>query len=129
MAPHGAFVAQHRQQILSGKRFLVADDLFGRSGRDDRSAAVAAFRTHVDQVVRRLDDVEVVLDHQDRVAGSGPGAARRRAVCGCRRNAARRRLVEHVERAAGRRRGGSVASLTRWASPPDSVVAGCPILM
>ena len=36
------------------------------------------------------------------------------------------RLVEDVERAAGRALESSVASFTRWASPPDSVVAGWP---
>jgi hypothetical protein len=39
------------------------------------------------------------------------------------------RLVEDVERAAGRRFDSSLASLTRWASPPDSVFACWPTLM
>jgi hypothetical protein len=35
-------------------------------------------------------------------------------------------LVEQVEGAAGARRPSSLASLTRCASPPERVVAGCP---
>jgi hypothetical protein len=38
------------------------------------------------------------------------------------------RLVEDVERAAGGARDSSLASLTRCASPPDSVVACWPTL-
>jgi hypothetical protein len=38
------------------------------------------------------------------------------------------RLVEDVERAAGVALGSSLASFTRCASPPDSVVAFCPEL-
>jgi hypothetical protein len=40
-----------------------------------------------------------------------------------------RRFVENVERAAGERLDSSLASLTRCASPPDSVVACWPTLM
>ena len=42
--------------------------LLGRSLGDDRAAAVAALGTEVDDPVGRLDDVEVVLDHEHRVA-------------------------------------------------------------
>lgn len=43
-------------------------DLFGSADHDD-SAAVSAFETHVDQPVGGFDDVQVVLDHQNGVAG------------------------------------------------------------
>jgi hypothetical protein len=36
---------------------------------DDSAIGVSAFGTHVDQPVGGLDDVEVVLGHQDRVVG------------------------------------------------------------
>ena len=41
---------------------------FRRAGRDDAAAAIAAFGTEVDDPVGGLDHVEVVLDHDDRVA-------------------------------------------------------------
>ena len=44
-------------------------DLFRRARRDDRAAAVAPFRAEVDDPIGDLDDVEVVLDDDDGVAG------------------------------------------------------------
>ncbi|MNT60026.1 hypothetical protein D3C72_1975830 [compost metagenome] len=44
-------------------------DSFRRALRHDMAAAVAAFRAHVDQPVRRLDDVQVVFDDEHRIAG------------------------------------------------------------
>ena len=43
-------------------------DLLRRAGRDELAALVAALRPEVDHPVGRLDDVEVVLDDDDRVA-------------------------------------------------------------
>ena len=43
-------------------------DLLGRSRRDDLTAAVATFRSEIDHPICCLDHVEVVLDHDDRVA-------------------------------------------------------------
>src|SRR3954466_14833668 len=44
-------------------------DLLPRTLGDDVAAAFTAFGPEVDEPVRSLDDVEVVLDHHDRVAG------------------------------------------------------------
>ena len=44
-------------------------DLLGGADGDDFAAAVSAFGTHVDQPIGGLDDVQVVLDNQDGVAG------------------------------------------------------------
>ena len=43
-------------------------DIFRRAFGDDRAARAAGFRAQVDDPVGRLDDVEIVLDHDDRVA-------------------------------------------------------------
>ena len=43
-------------------------DLFRGAGNHDVAALVAAFGAQVDDAVCHLDDVEVVLDHQHRVA-------------------------------------------------------------
>lgn len=47
----------------------VRRHLLRRALCDHRAAAGTAFGAHVDDPVGRLDDVEVVLDHHDRVAG------------------------------------------------------------
>ena len=45
-------------------------DLFGRTLRDDATAGGPAFRPEIDYIIRRLDHIEVVLDHDDGVARS-----------------------------------------------------------
>ena len=44
---------------------LVLCDLLGSAGADDCSAAAAAFRTEVDDIVGRLYHIEVMLDDED----------------------------------------------------------------
>src|SRR5687767_14452763 len=46
----------------------MALDLGRKALANDLSARVAAFRAEVDEPVRRADDVEVVLDHDNRMA-------------------------------------------------------------
>jgi hypothetical protein len=94
-----------------------------------RPPPVAALGAEVDDPVGRLDDVEVVLDDDDRVAGVDELLQHVEQPADVREVQAGRRLVEDVDRLAGRRRGSSVASFTRCASPPESVVAGWPSLM
>src|SRR5260370_37294332 len=48
---------------------LDLGDLFWRAGGDDLPASRPAFRTEVDDPVGGLDHIQVVLDHDDRVAG------------------------------------------------------------
>ena len=48
---------------------LVLRNVLGRTDRNEFTAAVAAIRAHVDDPVGDLDDVEIVLDHHDGVAG------------------------------------------------------------
>src|SRR5215208_6933348 len=55
-------------QELTGIRTRHGRDVLGCAGGDDRSAAISAVRTEIDDPVRRLDDIEVVLDHEDRVS-------------------------------------------------------------
>src|SRR5882762_4632751 len=47
-------------------RLLVTRDLFRRAGGNHLAAHVAALGSHVDQPVGRLNDVEIVLDNQQR---------------------------------------------------------------
>ena len=50
-------------------RFFHPDNFFGSTDRNDLPPRVASLRSEVDDVVGRLDDVQIVLDHQDRVPG------------------------------------------------------------
>ncbi len=50
------------------RRHLDDDDVLGTACRDDGTALVAPLGAEVDDVVGRLDDVEVVLDDDDGVA-------------------------------------------------------------
>ena len=54
-------------QVAAGMRRFDLRDLFRCAGRDDATAVLAPFGTQVDHVVGRLDDVEVVLDHEQGV--------------------------------------------------------------
>ena len=53
---------------MAGVAGGVGGDLFGGSFGDDAAAAGAAFGAHVDDPVGGLDDVEVVLDDEERAA-------------------------------------------------------------
>ena len=92
--------------------------------------SLAALGAEVDDPVGGLDHVQVVLDDDHGVALRRRGAAAPRAASRCRRSAGRW-WARRGCRACGRWRTlvSSVASLTRCASPPESVVAGWPSLM
>src|ERR1700679_1691720 len=60
---------QHASEVLAGRASRVGRDLLRRTGRDDLAATVTTTRTQVDDVVRGLEDVEVVLDDDHGVAG------------------------------------------------------------
>ena len=66
----GAATGQDRSQIPAGERPLVHCDLLGCALGHDLPPGLAALRTEVDDPVRRLDDVEVVLDDEQAVAMS-----------------------------------------------------------
>jgi hypothetical protein len=46
----------------------VGGDGFGGSGGDDLAAGGAAFGAHVDDVVGRFDDIQIVLDDEEGAA-------------------------------------------------------------
>src|SRR5258708_10501224 len=60
---------QIRAEILPGMAVCGAGDLLGRAGGDDAAAPGAALRAEIDDPVGGLDDFEIVLDDDDRVAG------------------------------------------------------------
>ena len=84
-------------------------DLLRSSLGNDRATAEAALGTHVDDPVGALDDVEVVLDDDDRVALVGQTLDDVEQLTDVLEVQARGRLVEHVDGASG----GSLLQLAR----------------
>src|SRR5699024_387341 len=60
---------QHRPKPLARVRMRHFRDVLGPTGGDDLTAVLAGFRAQVHDPVRELDDVEIVLDQDQRVAG------------------------------------------------------------
>ena len=56
-------------QILAGEGGRVFGHLLRRAGRDDQAAAGTALGAEVDDIIGPFDDIEVVLDDDDGVAG------------------------------------------------------------
>ena len=59
---------EQRRQELARVALRTCRDLLRRARDHDGSAAIAALGAHIDQAVGNLDDIKVVLDHQNRVA-------------------------------------------------------------
>ncbi len=78
----------------------TGDDGLRRPLDHEAPAPVAAVRTEVDHPVGRLHDVEVVLDHDDRVPGVDEASEDAEQLADVLEVQARRRLVQHVEGAA-----------------------------
>ena len=55
-------------QELSGKACLAGSYFFRSSGYNEIAAFIAAFRTEVDDIVGTLDDIQIVLNHYQRMA-------------------------------------------------------------
>src|SRR5579863_908457 len=68
---------------------------------DDPSAAFAAFGPEIDHPVRGLDDIQVVLDHDDGVALVAQAVQHLQQLLDIVKMQPGRGLVENVERAAG----------------------------
>ena len=86
-------------QGCAGGGVRMSLDRIGRAGGDHQAAAVAALRTEVDDPVAGPDDVEIVLDHQQRVAGGDQLAQGPQQPGHVLEMQAGRRLVEKEQRA------------------------------
>jgi hypothetical protein len=82
--------------------FADRGDLFGGARGDHQAASVSALGAEVDQAVGAFDHVEVVLDHDNRVAGVDQPLENLEQPLNVGEVQSGRRLVEDVERAAGR---------------------------
>ena len=58
-------------QELTGVALGAARAIFRCAGKDDAAARVAALRTEIDDMIGHLDDVQVVLNDEHRVARVG----------------------------------------------------------
>ena len=92
---------EHRAEVVTGVTRRDLDDFFRRSFGDDAPASAAAFGSEVDDPVGGLDDVEIVLDHDHRIAVVAQPVQHREQHLDVVEMKAGRRLVEDVERAAG----------------------------
>ncbi len=129
-------------ELVAGVGGGVGGDLFGGAGGYDLAAGAAAFGAHVDDPVGGFDDVEVVLDDEEGAAAVDEFAEGGEELGDVVEVEAGGGLVEDVEGAASglwlacvvgvlrlameRAVARCEASLTRWASPPESVVADWP---
>ena len=93
--------AERTAQELPGVALVHGGNLAGRAGRDHAPAAVAAFRTEVDDPVGGLDHLQVVLDHHHRVAALHQRVQHLQELAHVVEVEARRGLVEDVEGAPG----------------------------
>ena len=84
----------------AGVAFGDRGDRLGRPFGDDPAAARSPFGAEVDHPVGGLDDVEVVLDHDHRVAQRGEAVQHLEELADVVEVEAGRRLVEDVKRLA-----------------------------
>src|SRR5580698_6735908 len=77
-----------------------AGDFFRGALRDDLPAAIATLGPEIDYIVGSLDHVEVMLDHDNRVATVGEPAEYREQLLDVVEMQTGRGLVQDVERAA-----------------------------
>ena len=107
-------------------RRRLGRDLLGRAHGDRHAALLPALGPHVDQrsahlITSRLCSITTTL-----LPASTSRCEHLQQPLHVGEVQARGGLVEDVERAPVAIFDSSVASFTRWASPPDSVVAGWP---
>ena len=59
---------QQGAQIAPCVAALDLRHIFWRAGRNDSAPAVPTFGPHINQPIRRFDDIKIVFDHNNRVA-------------------------------------------------------------
>jgi hypothetical protein len=90
-----------RREVAAGVTLGGLGDVLGGTFGDDPAAAVAAFGAEVDDPVAGLDDIEVVLDDEDGVAGVDEAGEDPEEATHVFEVEAGGRLVEDVDGAAG----------------------------
>src|SRR5436309_12256503 len=90
-------IRQNGYQILSGITLGLARHVFRGSLRDNAPARLAAFRAEINDPVRGFDDIEVVLDDEQRVARGAEFEQHFQQLGYVREMQSRRRLAEQVK--------------------------------
>src|SRR3984893_7253155 len=90
-------IFEHAREILPRMRASVTRNLLRRSRGDNVAALLPAFRTEVDDPVRGFDDVEVVLDDQNRRSAVDQFAERGEELLYIVEVQARRGFVEDIQ--------------------------------
>src|ERR1051326_8293354 len=88
---------QNRAQPFPRVGRAVASDVLRPTRRDDLSAAITSLGTEVDHPIRQLDDVEIVLDEHERMAGVDESLEHVRELSNVVEVQPGRGLVHHVE--------------------------------
>jgi hypothetical protein len=96
---------------------------------DQLAAPVAALGSQVDQPVGDLDDVEVVLDDQDRVAGIHQALQHFDQLVDVGGVQAHRRLIQHIQRPPGGAAGELLRELDALGFAARERGGGCPTRM
>jgi hypothetical protein len=84
---------------------LASGDVLGRALRDELATAFASLRAKVDDPVGTLDDVEVVLDNEQGMAGIDEALENLKEHADIIEMQASGRFIEKEESAAGRKLG------------------------
>ena len=93
---------QELLEILPREAFLAGCNLLRCAAGDDCAAAGAALRAKVQDIICYLDDVKIVLNDKNRIAGVDQTLQNLDELVHVRHVQAGCRLVENVERAARR---------------------------
>ena len=134
-APHCAQGGQRRwglstqgfPKIVASLRGCGLGNFFRRAFRDNPSPFIASLWAQIDDVVGRLDHVQMMFDHHNGVPLINKLVQDLEQPAGVLEVQTGRRLIQNIQRLAGTpRRDSSFDSFTRCASPPLSVVADCP---
>lgn len=120
--------AEQLLQILPRIAALGTGNILRRTGRYHPTAPGSPFGTDVDDVVRRLHHIEIMLYHDDRIAPFHQFVDNLQQLTHVFEMQPRRGFVKDIKVRPVSRLASSLASLIRWLSPPDSVVHGCPSL-
>ena len=92
---------QYGFQELPRIRLRDSADIFRRPRRNDRAASVAAFRSQIDEIISRLDDIEIMFNDNDRISAIDEELQDIHQLVDIRRMQPSRRFVEDIQRAPG----------------------------
>src|SRR5438552_17868249 len=91
---------QSRTQVLASMAGRATRDCLGCALRDNLAAGIAALGTEIDEPITGFDDIKVMLDDQESVAGSAQLEKHFEQLGHIMEMEAGRRFIQDIERAA-----------------------------